>query len=129
MTHSILVVEDNSDLQLLFKLLLESEGYEVTIAHNGREALTFLESMQPELILMDIMMPGVNGLEISHRIKQKDQSLPIILISAIDRLQEQQLNYSKANDILYKPFNLDDLVNKVKQFTGSIRLNSEFVLA
>jgi len=129
MTHSILVVEENSDLQLLFKLLLESEGYEVTIAHNGREALTFLESMQPELILMDIMMPGVNGLEISHRIKQKDQSLPIILISAIDRLQEQQLNYSKANDILYKPFNLDDLVNKVKQFTGSIRLNSEFVLA
>ncbi|MEO1669463.1 MAG: response regulator [Cyanobacteria bacterium J06631_2] len=129
MTHSILVVEDNSDLQLLFKLLLESEGYEVTIAHNGREALTFLESMQPELILMDIMMPGINGLEISHRIKQKDQSLPIILISAIDRLQEQQLNYSKANDILYKPFNLDDLVNKVKQFTGSIRLNSEFVLA
>ena len=128
--HPILVVEDNSDLQLLFKLLLESEGYEVAIAHNGKKALALLESMQPQLILMDIMMPGIDGLEVSHRIKQKPdyQSLPIILVSAVDQLKEHQLSYSKAEDVLYKPFDLDDLINKVEQFTGNIQLNPQFSL-
>ncbi|MEL6910442.1 MAG: response regulator [Cyanobacteria bacterium J06598_4] len=131
MTHSILVVEDNNDLQVLFKLLLESEGYEVTIAHDGKEALSILESTHPQLILMDIMMPDISGLEVSHRIKQKQnfRALPIILVSAIDRLQKQQLDYSKANDILYKPFNLDDLVNKVKEFMGASQFNSELISA
>ncbi|MEO0928197.1 MAG: response regulator, partial [Cyanobacteria bacterium J06643_13] len=90
-----------------------------------------LESTHPQLILMDIMMPDISGLEVSHRIKQKQnfRALPIILVSAIDRLQKQQLDYSKANDILYKPFNLDDLVSKVKEFMGASQFNSELIYA
>ena len=128
MTKSILVVEDNDDLQILFQLLLESEGYEVTIANNGSEAVEMVEQKSPQLVLMDIMMPGSNGLDVARNIKQRAnyQNLPIVLVSAIDRLEERQLHYSKANDIIYKPFNLDDLVDKVSRLAGD---NSQFLQA
>ena len=124
MKNSILIVEDNDDLQLLFQLVLESEGYEVSITDNGTDALNSIDTIRPQLILMDIMMPGISGIEVARSIKQQQdyESLPILLVSAIDRLQEQQLDYSKASDILYKPFNLDDLVDKVGQLTGDREL-------
>ncbi len=120
MTNSILVVEDNDDLQVLFRLVLESEGYQVAVADNGQDALKLLEETQPQLVLMDIMMPGTSGIEVSRSIKQQQnyETLPILLVSAVDRLKEQQLNYSQANGVLYKPFNLDDLLNKVEQLTS-----------
>lgn len=124
MANSILVVEDNDDLQILFQLLLESEGYEVTIAKNGYEAIEILKTKQPQLVLMDIMMPDISGLDVARNIKEKEdcQTLPIVLVSAVDRLEEQQLDYSKADDIIYKPFNLDDLVSRVGQLTEDSRL-------
>ena len=120
MTNSVLVVEDNNDIQVLFKLVLESEGYDVRVVDNSKDALQYLECHQPQLILMDIMMPGDNGIELSHTIKQKSdfQSLPILLVSAIDRIKTQELDYSQANDILYKPFDLDDLIDRVDCLTG-----------
>ena len=120
MTNPVLVVEDNDDIQILFKLVLESEGYEVRVVDNSEDALQYLESHQPQLILMDIMMPGSNGIELSHTIKQelRFQSLPILLVSAVDRIKTQELDYSQANDILYKPFDLDDLVDRVDELTG-----------
>ena len=126
MKNSILIVEDNNDLQLLFQLVLESEGYEVVIANNGIDALDSIDAIRPQLILMDIMMPGVNGIEVARSIKQKQdyESLPILLVSAIDRLLDRQLDYSKANGILYKPFDLDELVNKVEHFTSDNRFEA-----
>lgn len=120
MTNSILVVEDNDDLQVLFRLVLESEGYQVAIANNGQDAIKLLEETQPKLVLMDIMMPGTSGIEVSRSIKQQQtyETLPILLVSAVDRLKDQQLNYSQANGVLYKPFNLDDLLNKVEDLTS-----------
>lgn len=128
MSNSILVVEDNDDLQILFRLVLESEGYEVAIANNGQDALRLLEETQPQLVLMDIMMPGVSGIEVSRSIKQQQsyETLPILLVSAIDRLKEQQLNYSQADGVLYKPFNLDDLVDKIEQLTSDHQFSRDF---
>lgn len=120
MKNSILIVEDNDDLQLLFQLVLESEGYEVVIANNGKDALESIDTIRPQLVLMDIMMPGIDGIEVARSIKQRQdyESLPILLVSAIDRLQDRQLNYSKASGILYKPFDLDDLIDKVVRLTS-----------
>lgn len=128
MANPILIVEDNDDIGLLFQLVLESEGYEVSIARNGSEALEHLDTIRPELILMDIMMPGISGIEVARNIKQKKdyESLPILLVSAVDRLQDRQLSYSKASDILYKPFNLDDLVYKVSQLLKKRQLKLNF---
>ena len=128
MSNFILVVEDNDDLQILFRLFLESEGYEVAIADNGKDALRLLEETQPQLVLMDIMMPGVSGIEVSRSIKQQQsyETLPILLVSAVDRLKEQQLNYSQADGVLYKPFDLDDLVDKIEQLTSDRQFQLNF---
>ncbi|MGL5939778.1 MAG: response regulator [Waterburya sp.] len=117
MCKSILVVEDNNDLLLLFRLVLESAGYKVTTVDNGQDALNFLETVQPRLVLMDIMMPKISGLEVARQIKEKlnYQSLPILLVSGIDHLKDEQLNDSKANDIIYKPFDLDILISRVAE--------------
>lgn len=119
MSESILVVEDNSDLSLLFQLVLESAGYQVATVDDGRDALTQVEKLQPQLVVMDIMMPEVNGLQVSRKIKEKPsyQSLPILLVSAIDRLKDEQLKDSRADAIIYKPFDLDHLIAKVDELT------------
>lgn len=116
MSNPILVVEDNDDLLLLLKLVLESVGYDVTTANSGKDALKCLESTEPQLILMDIMMPQVSGIELARDIKQMPNyaSLPIVLVSAIDRLKEKQLTESKADAIIYKPFDIDDLILRVQ---------------
>ncbi|MGL5075609.1 MAG: response regulator [Waterburya sp.] len=117
MCESILVVEDNNDLLLLFRLVLESEGYKVTTVDNGHDALNFLETVQPRLVLMDIMMPKISGLEVARQIKEKlnYQSLPILLVSGVDHLKDEQLDDSKADDIIYKPFDLDILISRVAE--------------
>ena len=121
MSESILVVEDNSDLSLLFQLVLESAGYQVATVNDGRDALTQVEKLQPQLVVMDIMMPEVNGLQVSRKIKEKPnyQSLPILLVSAIDRLKDEQLKDSRADAIIYKPFDLDHLIAKVEELTDT----------
>ena len=121
MCESILVVEDNDDLLLLLTMVLESVGYRVETATNGRDALARLDLIQPRLILMDIMMPETSGLEISRTIKEKPnhKSLPILLVSAVDRLKDELLHTSKADGIIYKPFELNDLVSRVVELTGS----------
>lgn len=115
MSKPILVVEDNDDLLLLFKLILESAGYEVVTASNGIDALKNIAEIQPQLVLMDIMMPHLNGIEVARNIKQNQdyQSPPILLVSAVDRLRDEQLQNSKADGIIYKPFDLDDLIWRV----------------
>ena len=115
MPNPILVVEDNEDLSVLFRLVLELAGYQVATVDNGYDALKYLEKTRPQLVLMDIMMPKLSGLQVSRNIKQQrhHQSLPILLVSAVDRLKDEILDNSRANDILYKPFDLDDLVDKV----------------
>ncbi len=121
MSRSILVVEDNNDLSLLFKLTLESAGYEVSTVDNGYDALKYLEKTQPQLVLMDIMMPEISGLDVAQDIKQQRscQSLPVLLVSAVDRLKDEQLAKSKADGILYKPFDLDELITRVDRLMAS----------
>ena len=118
MSSPILVVEDNSDLQLLFKLILESAGYKVAMADNGKDAFDYVDQIKPQLILMDIMMPDTNGLQVTRNIKQlQNNQLPILLVSAIDRLDDEQLQDSKADGILYKPFDIDELISRVGELT------------
>ena len=119
MSSSILVVEDNDDILLLLKMILEYEGYQVETVDNGQDALKSIEQNQPQLVLMDIMMPKVSGLQIARTIREQlhCDSLPILLVSAIDRLKDEQLSNSKADGIIYKPFDIDELVFRVDALT------------
>ena len=121
MSSPILVVEDNDDLLLLFRLVLESAGYKVVTLNNGKDALNDLAKIQPQLVLMDIMMPQVSGLQVTRNIKQQSnyKDLPILLVSAVDRLKDEQFQDSKADGIIYKPFDLDELIAQVDRLVCS----------
>jgi two-component system response regulator (stage 0 sporulation protein F) len=78
----ILIVDDEENIRFLYKEELEDEGFTVDLARNGEEALEKVDHFQPDLITLDIKMPGLNGLEVLKRIREQKRHLPIILCSA-----------------------------------------------
>jgi two-component system chemotaxis response regulator CheY len=113
----ILVVDDDPDILEALSEILEAEGFEIRRARNGKEALERLEPDPPRLILLDLMMPVMDGWEFAQRMRQKPQaisSIPLIVLSADRNVG------SKASDIgavghLAKPFELNDLLELVRR--------------
>jgi two-component system, chemotaxis family, chemotaxis protein CheY len=113
----VLVVDDDPDILEALSEILEAEGFEIRRARNGKEALERLEPEPPHLILLDLMMPVMDGWEFAQRMRQKSPhvaSIPIIVLSADRNVG------SKAKDIgavghLAKPFELNDLLSMVRQ--------------
>jgi DNA-binding response OmpR family regulator len=107
---SILVAEDDADLRQGLIDLLEAEGYRVTTAADGAEALAAYRREPPDLLLLDVMMPQKSGYEICREIRKQDQSTPIILLTAkgeeIDKVVGLELG---ADDYVTKPFGLHEL--------------------
>lgn len=107
----ILVVEDNIDIHNLIKEILEKENYKILDAYSGTEALMILEKEEVDLILLDLMLPGLNGEEIIKKIK----NIPIIVISAkISSEDKVNVLLNGANDYITKPFNSEELIARVK---------------
>jgi len=77
-----MVVDDEENIRFLYKEELEDEGFSVELAKNGEEALEKLPDFKPDLITLDIKMPGMNGIEVLKRIREQDRELPIVLCSA-----------------------------------------------
>ncbi len=113
----LLVVDDNEMNRDLISLQLRKQGYQITVAASGYEALELLEQRQFDLILLDIMMPGMNGLDMLLEVRKKHSllSLPIIMVTA-DDLEESIIEALKrgANDYLVKPLNLPVALARVK---------------
>lgn len=113
----ILLAEDNSTLSLLLKFRLEKEGYEPLIAENGKVAIELIEQHEPALILTDIMMPFVSGLEVISHVRNKlEMKVPIIVFSAAGQ-EEMVLKAFNlgANDFMGKPFSPNELIIRVKR--------------
>ena len=113
----IVLAEDNSTLSLLLKFRLEKEGYKLLIAADGKEAIELIEEQDPELILTDIMMPFISGLEVISHVRNKlNKQTPIIVFSAAGQ-EEMVLKAFNlgANDFMGKPFSPNELVIRVKR--------------
>ena len=113
----IILAEDNSVLSLLLKFKLEKEGYKLFIAINGKEAIELIESHQPDIILTDIMMPFVSGLEVISHVRNKlDLSTPIIVFSSAGQ-EEMVLKAFNlgATDFMSKPFSPNELSIRIKR--------------
>ncbi|BAU63882.1 response regulator receiver protein [Stanieria sp. NIES-3757] len=121
MSKSVLVVDDYADILYLFKLCLESEGYEVKQASNGKQALEMVQEINPELLVLDVMMPDTDGLEVTRQIRSQPSlsSMPILLVSANYDISQDCAYDNGANDILYKPFHLENFFDKVKNLIKS----------
>lgn len=108
---TILVVEDNIDISNLIKEVLKNEQYRVISAYSGTEALMILEKENIDLILLDLMLPGLNGEEIIKRVR----NIPIIVISAKDSLEDKvNVLLNGANDYITKPFDSAELLARIK---------------
>jgi len=113
----IVLAEDNSTLSLLLKFRLEKEGYELLIAEDGKKAIELIELHNPQLILSDIMMPYISGLEVISHVRNKlKMQVPIIVFSAAGQ-EEMVLKAFNlgANDFMGKPFSPNELVMRVKR--------------
>lgn len=113
----IVLAEDNSVLSLLLKFRLEKEGYKLLIAIDGKEAIELIEEHNPELILTDIMMPFISGLEVISHVRNKlNIETPIIVFSAAgqEEIVLKAFNLG-ATDFMSKPFSPNELVIRVKR--------------
>ena len=112
--HSILLVEDEVHLHDALKLNLHLEGYEVSSAYDGHEALKHIESSAFDLIILDVMLPGLDGFSIIETVRLNNNETPILVLSAkntsLNRVQGLKLG---ADDYLTKPFNLEELLLRV----------------
>lgn len=117
MNKKILIVDDEPDTLELVKLVLESGGFETLLAASGTQALEQIERTRPDLVLLDIMMPDIDGWDVFRKIKEKDPKIPIAILTAkaqnIDRLLG--LHVLKADDYITKPFGKNELINKVRK--------------
>ena len=114
MKKKILVVEDEEGLRLLYQMELEAEGYEVLTARNGKEAIQQLEEERPDLIVLDIVMPVMNGMEALGRILGKERKIPIILNSSYPGYRQDFMSWA-ADAYVTKSTDLQILKNKVRE--------------
>ncbi len=111
---SILLVEDEENLHEALKLNLELEGYEVTSAFDGTEALKKINNEYFDLIIMDIMLPEIDGISVTESVRVNHNEVPILMLSARNSSADRVLGLKKgADDYLAKPFNLEELLLRV----------------
>ncbi|MEO6330112.1 MAG: response regulator transcription factor [Ginsengibacter sp.] len=112
--YSILLVEDEENLQEALRLNLELEGYEVTGANDGAEALSAVQNEYFDLIILDVMLPELDGISVCENIRLQGNEIPILILSAKNSSADRVLGLKKgADDYLTKPFNLEELLLRV----------------
>lgn len=115
MKAHILVVDDDTRITSLLKRLLAYEGYSVTVASNGYEALQRSLERPPDLIVLDIMLPGIDGLEVARRLRAAGDNVPILMLTARDSTADLVKGLDTgADDYLVKPFANEELLARIK---------------
>jgi len=118
----IMVVDDEENLSELVKAILEREGFDVIIANSGIECLEKLKTVQPDLILMDIMMPIMSGRETTEKIrtnsKTKNLKVAFLTVARFSEVGMDSLKKMNVADYITKPFDNNDLVKRVKRLVG-----------
>ncbi|MHA6167698.1 two-component system response regulator YkoG [Bacillus mojavensis] len=111
----ILIVEDEEKIARVLQLELEYEGYSVTIKYNGTEGLDAAAEGSYSLLLLDVMLPGMSGLEVLRRLRKTDQGTPVILLTARDSIPDKVTGLDiGANDYVTKPFEIEELLARIR---------------
>jgi DNA-binding response OmpR family regulator len=112
---TILIVEDEEKLSRVLQLELEYENYQTVIANNGKDALRLMGEKHWDLVLLDIMIPELSGLEVLRRIRRTDERTPIILLTARDAVYDKVSGLDLgANDYVTKPFQIEELLARIR---------------
>jgi CheY-like chemotaxis protein len=119
----ILVVEDTDTVQMMLKWWITNEGFDVDIVSDGREALERVSSVTPDLVLLDVMMPGLNGYAVCRKLRALEQTrdTPIFIVTALQAPTDaEEAKLSGADEVIVKPLNKDDLLRKIREYVGSM---------
>ncbi|MEH7106535.1 response regulator transcription factor [Bacillus sp. JJ1764] len=112
---SILVIEDEEKIARLLELELSFEGYQVTKVMDGMSAFSLFQSGKWDLILLDVMLPGLSGIELLRRIRLLDQHIPILLLTAKDSIEDKVAGLDfGANDYITKPFQIEEVMARIR---------------
>ena len=115
MSDHILIIEDDDKIARIIQLELEYEGYKVSVAHTGREGMNIIESKKIDLVVLDVMIPELNGMEVLRRLRQENNEIIVIMLTArssvYDKVNGLDLG---ANDYMTKPFDIEELLARIR---------------
>lgn len=115
--NCILVVDDSVDNLYLMQFILENQGYKVSLADSGKKALEIVRKNHPDLILLDLMMPQMDGYEVVHRLREDENvpEIPVFLVTANKYVSRYEAIAAGADGLIYKPININKFLSKVEQ--------------
>lgn len=119
MPGKVLIVDDEANIVISLEFLMEQAGYTVAVARTGEEAIEKIDSFQPDLVLLDVMLPGVNGFDILQRIRQHfaPHEMAVVMLTAKGREVEVTKGLALgANAYITKPFSTRDLLAEVRRY-------------
>ncbi len=115
MAEKILIIEDEEKIARVLQLELEFEGYDTGVAHSGTDGLIKYREQEWDLILLDLMLPGINGLDVLRRIRATESSTPVILLTAKSDVEDKVRGLDLgANDYVTKPFEIGELLARIR---------------
>jgi CheY-like chemotaxis protein len=120
MKKTILLIEDEKDMVVMISARLNANGYSVVTALDGEEGLKVAGEIKPDLILLDIIMPKINGFEVCSRLKKNPEtsSIPVVIITASGiKNVEKKCVEAGAEDFIHKPYDAGELLNKISKLT------------
>ena len=109
----ILLVDDEQAILKILSIKLKVAGYDVITASGGQEALNLVDSASPDVMVLDVIMPGINGFEVLRKLRVNSE-MPVIVFSARPENTQEALNLG-ANEFIAKPFNVDELVKRIER--------------
>ena len=111
----VLVVDDESTLTDLMGMALRYEGWETRAAHTGRDAVRAVHGWRPDIVVLDVMLPDVDGLEVLRLLRQEDRTLPVLFLTARDAVEDRVLGItSGGDDYVTKPFSIEEVVARLR---------------
>ena len=117
----ILIVDDEPDLRDMLNLMMNKEGYETLIAEDGQDFLDKVDQFQPDVVTLDVMMPGLTTKEILEKLQEKNSNPKILLLTVVQFSDEEKIKLKSMGNIveyITKPFELEELIESIKKYLG-----------
>ena len=126
MAYRVLIAEDEPNIVISLEFLMREAGYDVAVASNGVDAINLAEKLRPDLVVLDVMLPAVNGFEVCRRIRESPttREVRVLMLTARGRESEMEKGLAAgANAYMTKPFSTKELVDAVAGLLGTTRLS------
>ena len=123
---NILIVEDDKNLRRLIGTVLKQSGFNVLSANDGEQALDILDSTKADLIICDIMMPNMDGYELTRSLREANYNMPILMITAKDTMEDKRKGFvSGTDDYMVKPINIDEMLLRINALLRRSKITTE----